>query len=159
MKKQIWIEILVIAALAAGWFYMEKTESLTTFVKENMTKEEIVAEMPEIAVTKQDEKLEDYVMGCRKCRNSCHNLTGEVSPMKKRKPFFRIFWQKAICLRDLVWWIMRCIWTSNRERKNGFPIPLTAQEPSLCRRSSGCMNSVGMDGAIQPLMKHGGIPM
>lgn len=39
MKKQTWIEILVIAALAAGWFYMEKTESLTVFVKEDMTKE------------------------------------------------------------------------------------------------------------------------
>lgn len=38
MKKQTWIEILVIAALAAGWFYMEKTESLTIFVKEDMTK-------------------------------------------------------------------------------------------------------------------------
>lgn len=44
MKKQTWIEILVIAALAAGWFYMEKTESLTVFVKEDMTKEEILAE-------------------------------------------------------------------------------------------------------------------
>ena len=29
MKKQTWIEIIVVLALAAGWFYMEKTESLT----------------------------------------------------------------------------------------------------------------------------------
>ena len=46
MKKQTWIEIIVVLALAAGWFYMEKTESLTIFVKEDMTKEEILAEMP-----------------------------------------------------------------------------------------------------------------
>ena len=45
MKKQTWIEILVIAALAAGWFYMEKTESLTIFVKEDMTKEELAKEL------------------------------------------------------------------------------------------------------------------
>lgn len=63
MKKITWIEIIVVLALVAGWFYMEKTESLTIFVKEDMTKEEILAEMPEIAVTEQDEKLEDYVMG------------------------------------------------------------------------------------------------
>ena len=63
MKKITWIEIVVVLALVAGWFYMEKTESLTIFVKEDMTKEEILAEMPEIAVTEQDEKLEDYVMG------------------------------------------------------------------------------------------------
>ena len=61
MNKTTWIEIIVVLALAAGWFYMEKTESLTIFVKEDMTKEEILAEM------------------------------------KKRKPSFRIFWQKAIC--------------------------------------------------------------
>lgn len=48
MKKQTWIEIIVVLALAAGWFYMEKTESLTIFVKEDMTKEEILAEMPEL---------------------------------------------------------------------------------------------------------------
>ena len=63
MKKITWIEIVVVLALVAGWFYMEKTESLTIFVKEDMTKEEILAEMPEIAVTEQDEKLEHYVMG------------------------------------------------------------------------------------------------
>ena len=38
MKKQTWIEIIVVLALVAGWFYMEKTESLTIFVKEDMTK-------------------------------------------------------------------------------------------------------------------------
>lgn len=63
MKKQTWLEILVVLALVAGWFYMEKTNSLTVFDKEDMTKEEILAEMPEIAVTKKDEALEDYVMG------------------------------------------------------------------------------------------------
>lgn len=62
MKKITWIEIIVVLVLAAGWFYMEKTESLTVFVKEDMTKEEILAEMPEIAVTEQDEKLEAYVL-------------------------------------------------------------------------------------------------
>lgn len=32
MKKITWIEIIVVLALVAGWFYMEKTESLTIFV-------------------------------------------------------------------------------------------------------------------------------
>ena len=159
MKKQTWIEIIVIVALAAGWFYMEKTESLTVFVKEDMTKEEILAEMPEIAVTEQDEKLEDYVMGLPEVQELLSQPDGGSIPNEKKEALLSDKDEYDYAPQDLVWWIMRCIWTSNRERKNGFPIPLTAQEPSLCGRSSGCMNSVGMDGAIQPLMKHGGIPM
>ena len=85
MKKQTWIEILVIAALAAGWFYMEKTESLTIFVKEDMTKEEILAEMPEIAVTEQDEKLEDYVMGLPEVQELLSQPAGGSIPNEKEE--------------------------------------------------------------------------
>lgn len=91
MKKQIWIEILVIAALAAGWFYMEKTESLTVFVKEDMTKEEILAEMPEIAVTEQDEKLEDYVMGLPEVQELLSQPDGGSIPNEKEEALLSDF--------------------------------------------------------------------
>ena len=97
MKKQTWIEILVIAALAAGWFYMEKTESLTIFVKEEMTKEEILAEMPEIAITEQDEKLEDYVMGLPEVQELLAQPEGGSIPYEKEEDILSGFWQKAIC--------------------------------------------------------------
>ena len=91
MKKQTWIEILVIAALAAGWFYMEKTESLTIFVKEDMTKEEILAEMPEIAVTEQDEKLEGYVMGLPEVQELLAQPEGGSIPYEKEKDILSDF--------------------------------------------------------------------
>ena len=91
MKKQTWIEILVIAALAAGWFYMEKTESLTIFVKEDMTKEEILAEMPEIAVTEQDEKLEDYVMGLPEVQELLSQPDGGSIPNEKEEALLSDF--------------------------------------------------------------------
>lgn len=91
MKKQTWIEILVIAALVAGWFYMEKTESLTTFVKQDMTKEEILAEMPEIAVTKQDEKLEDYVMGLPEVQELLSQPDGGSIPYEKEEDILSDF--------------------------------------------------------------------
>lgn len=91
MKKQTWIEILVIAALAVGWFYMEKTESLTVFVKEDMTKEEILAEMPEIAVTEQDEKLEDYVMGLPEVQELLAQPDGGSIHSEQREVFFSDF--------------------------------------------------------------------
>ena len=157
MKKQTWIEILVIAALAAGWFYMEKTESLTVFVKEDMTKEEILAEMPEIAVTEQDEALEDYVMGLPEVQELLAQPDGGSIPNEKEAALLSDFLVEGDLLAgfNVVDHEVYLDIKQGEEKR----IPLTAMEPSLCRRSSGCMNSVGMDGAIQPLMKHGGIPM
>lgn len=91
MKKQTWIAMLVIAALAAGWFNMEKTNSLTVFDKEDMTKEEILAEMPEIAVTEQDEKLEDYVMGLPEVQELLAQPEGGSIPNEKEEALLSDF--------------------------------------------------------------------
>lgn len=91
MKKQTWIGIIVILVLVAGWFYMEKTKSLTTFVKEDMTKEEILAEMPEIAVTEQDEKLEDYVMALPEVQELLAQPDGGSIPNEKEEALLSDF--------------------------------------------------------------------
>ena len=159
MKKITWIEIIVVLALVAGWFYMEKTESLTIFVKEDMTKEEILAEMPEIAVTEQDEKLEDYVMGLPEVQELLSQPAGGSIPNEKEEALLSDFLAEGDLLTGFGVVDHDVYLDIKQGEKNSFPIPLTAQEPSLCGRSSGCMNSGGTDGRIQLLMKPGGIPM
>ena len=56
-----------------------------------MTKEEILAEMPEIAVTEQDEKLEDYVMGLPEVQELLAQPDGGSIPNEKEETLLSDF--------------------------------------------------------------------
>lgn len=62
MKKRIWIPILIFLLLAAFELVMEHRYSTTVVVPDNVADEEILAEMPEIAVLEEDHALEAYVL-------------------------------------------------------------------------------------------------
>ena len=59
--------------------------------EDDMTKEEILAEMPEIAVTEQDEKLEDYVMGLPEVQELLAQPDGGSIPNEKEETLLSDF--------------------------------------------------------------------
>lgn len=63
MKKRIWIPIaIVVLLLVAFELTMEHRYSVDAIVPVDMTDEEILAEMPDIAITEEDHALEAYVL-------------------------------------------------------------------------------------------------
>ena len=62
MKKRIWIPIVILVLLVAFELNMERRYSISTLETADVADEEILAEMPEIAVSEEDHALEAYVL-------------------------------------------------------------------------------------------------
>lgn len=62
MKKRIWIPIVIIVLLAAFELNMEQRYSLSAVVTSDATAEEILSEMPEIAISETDRALRAHVL-------------------------------------------------------------------------------------------------
>ena len=63
MKKKIILSVLIIALLLTGFcLYMDTHYVVTVLEDVEMTEDEILKEMPEIAMTEADLALKEYVM-------------------------------------------------------------------------------------------------
>ena len=62
MKKRIWIHIVVLVLLVAFELTMEQRYSINSVEPAETTDEEILAEMPTIAISEEDHALEAYVL-------------------------------------------------------------------------------------------------
>ena len=113
MKKRIWIPIVILVLLAAFELTMEQRysiDSIDSVEPTDTTDEEILAEMPEIAISEEDHALEAYVLALPQvqemlARTSVQDgnsaLKSETLPLTDAAPLLSDWTQSGWSLSEL----------------------------------------------------------